>query len=403
MIRIRSLIGIEQKRYAILGFRGGCWWLMVCSDGAYITLGAHERDDLLVVLQWVLKQPQVSECVLYGRSMGSVAALLVMSGDIASLGGRVKGVIADGPFKSIRSLSLDHAASNGCLLNCIAKPGLALLRKRIRKKVHLDIFAPAYRAVDQVPHAQTPALFLCASEDEICFPNHQRELYQAYGGAQKQLVEFEGTHNGARPAHVWDAMSEFVCSVVSAGAVRKPRLLAEIPDSVCCTFMPFVVKDREFVFDHSFPNPMCFRCLNDRMELFDPYDDKAEIVVFRFQDIRYLDSPGDEVLRVALGEDNGFLVCCHSALQWLKRADDTLNALLREQVLGHREEFMAKVRQAAGTLMARNPNMSPKQAASMIEEVLFGEVMQGLDAQTRATLSSDILATCTALTEQPKQ
>lgn len=47
--------------------------------GAFITLGSHERDDLRVVIAWVLEQREVTDVILYGRSMGSVAALLVAS------------------------------------------------------------------------------------------------------------------------------------------------------------------------------------------------------------------------------------------------------------------------------------------------------------------------------------
>lgn len=352
------------------------------SDGDYITLGVHERDDLALVLEWVLKQPEVGECIIYGRSMGSVAGLLVACSSHFP-GKRVKGLIVDGPFKSIQSLSLDHAAAAGCFVKCIAKPGLSYMRKRIRKKVHVDIFDSSYQAISQVPRALAPVLFLCARQDEICFPNHQRELVQAYGGSDKTLVEFDGTHNGPRPASVWDAMSDFAYRILSPGTAFKPRSLAGISDGVCCAFLPFVVKDREFVFDHSFPNPMCFRCLVDRCELFDPYDVSTEVQVFLFRDIRYLDSPDDGVLRVALGEDSGFIINCQEALQWLKIVDDALTSMLREQVVENRGAFLEKVTAAAATMMRRDPSMSAIQVAAMIQEVLFGEVMKGLDEETR--------------------
>lgn len=355
------------------------------SDGAYITLGAHERDDLLLILQWVMKQQEVTDCILYGRSMGSVAALLLASLNdaVQSFDGRLKGVIADGPFTSIRSLSLDHAATSGCFLKCIAKPGLSYLRKRIRKRVHVDIFDASYQALAQVPRATIPALFVCALQDEICFPHHQRELFQHYGSSQKRILEFEGTHNGPRAASVWDALSEFVCSVLPPETSRKNVILSSIPDSVCCIFTPFAVKDRKFVYDTSFPAPMCFRCLENRCELYDPYDDSTPVQVFPFQTIRYLDSPADEVFRVALGEDTGFLVSCHSAIRWLKIVDDAVNAMLREQVVSNRGEFLEKVRAAAILMMQRDPSLSPPKISAIIQEVLFGEVMQGLDGETR--------------------
>lgn len=49
------------------------------SGGGYITLGQHERDDLRVVLDWLLTQREVSAVVIVGRSMGAVATLLLSS------------------------------------------------------------------------------------------------------------------------------------------------------------------------------------------------------------------------------------------------------------------------------------------------------------------------------------
>jgi hypothetical protein len=53
-----------------------------------------------------------------------------------------------------------------------------------------------------------------------------------YGGNEKRLVEFEGTHNGSRPAEVWDAMSQFVCAQLGNEAVAPP-LLSLFRDAIC--------------------------------------------------------------------------------------------------------------------------------------------------------------------------
>jgi dienelactone hydrolase len=51
------------------------------SDGKWVTLGAHEVDDLAVVVEHLRRQGGVSSIGLWGRSMGAVTALLYSSKD----------------------------------------------------------------------------------------------------------------------------------------------------------------------------------------------------------------------------------------------------------------------------------------------------------------------------------
>lgn len=72
------------------------------SDGKWVTLGAHEVDDLAVVIQHLRAQGGVSSIGLWGRSMGAVTALLYshLDPDIAGM---------------VRvALALDHFFMLGC-------------------------------------------------------------------------------------------------------------------------------------------------------------------------------------------------------------------------------------------------------------------------------------------------
>lgn len=218
------------------------------SDGDTITLGRRERDDLRTVLEWVLQQDTVTEVLLAGRSMGAVAALLVASepdADLAFLG-RLKGVIADSPFASIRALCLDHA-SRSKLLRVAAKLGMGYLRRRLRRRTGgCDLFDPALEPVAAVTRASVPVLFVSATQDEICFAAHQQQLFAAYGGQDKQLVECGGGHNDCRPAAVWDAMTLFVHKCLAPP--MEPVLLGSL-DATVCSCTPFIVLNGDFVND----------------------------------------------------------------------------------------------------------------------------------------------------------
>jgi dienelactone hydrolase len=57
------------------------------SDGKWVTLGAHEVEDLGVVVQHLRAQGGISSIGLWGRSMGAVTALLYshLDHDIAGM------------------------------------------------------------------------------------------------------------------------------------------------------------------------------------------------------------------------------------------------------------------------------------------------------------------------------
>lgn len=113
-------------------------------------------------------------------------------------------------------------------------------------------------------------------------------------------------------------------------------------------------------------------------------------VVCLYQDIRFLDSPDDELMRIACGKDNGFIISTPSALQLLAQTDAAINSMLRHQIENDRDGFLSKVRSAALAMLDRE-NMTAEKVATMIEEVLFQEVLEGLDSVTRASLSTQIL------------
>jgi pimeloyl-ACP methyl ester carboxylesterase len=61
------------------------------SDGKWVTLGAHEVDDLAVVIDHLRTQGGVSSIGLWGRSMGAVTALLYSARD-PDIAGMVRGL-----------------------------------------------------------------------------------------------------------------------------------------------------------------------------------------------------------------------------------------------------------------------------------------------------------------------
>ena len=67
------------------------------SEGEYISLGWHERDDVNVIVNYLREHRKVSTIGLWGRSMGAATALLHANRDPS-----IAGMVLDSPFSDLR-------------------------------------------------------------------------------------------------------------------------------------------------------------------------------------------------------------------------------------------------------------------------------------------------------------
>lgn len=70
------------------------------SEGDYISLGWHERDDLQTVIDYLRETGKVSLIGLWGRSMGAATALLHGPWDPS-----IAGMVLDSPFSRLSELA----------------------------------------------------------------------------------------------------------------------------------------------------------------------------------------------------------------------------------------------------------------------------------------------------------
>ena len=69
------------------------------SEGEYISLGWWEKDDLKTAIEFIRKTDSVSKIGLWGRSMGSVTAILHSARDPS-----LAGMVLDSPFSDLGKL-----------------------------------------------------------------------------------------------------------------------------------------------------------------------------------------------------------------------------------------------------------------------------------------------------------
>lgn len=163
------------------------------SEGDYISLGWHEKDDVELVVQHLIKEKNIKKICLWGRSMGSSAAILYSSLIKQSL---VTCLVFDSPFCSLRLLSEDIAKKNSKAPKCIMRLIWFYLKKKILKKNNFNIndISP----ITHVGNITVPGFFISARSDKIIDPTQMKRLYEAF--PMKKTIEFvEGDHNSPRP------------------------------------------------------------------------------------------------------------------------------------------------------------------------------------------------------------
>jgi len=174
------------------------------SEGEYISLGYHEKDDLATVIEYLRASGQVSTIALWGRSMGSVTALLHGHKDPS-----IAAMVLDGPFSSLDKLAreLIDGAQLRYKPSTVVNGLLKMYRRTIKNRTGMDICK--LKPIEQVDTCFIPALFVVATDDDFVRPHHAEAIYDRYAG-DKNLVRVEGDHNSGRPKYFMDSAGIFL-------------------------------------------------------------------------------------------------------------------------------------------------------------------------------------------------
>ena len=169
-----------------------------------MTLGAREVEDVAAAVRYLRDEGAALTIGLWGRSMGSVAALLYAHRDPS-----IAGLVLDSPFSRLRDLMLELGASEASLgiPKALTRVALAVLKRSVRRRAgfSIDDVAP----LDVVSQVHCPAFFGHGRGDTFVSPEHSRRLAAAYGG-EARLELFEGDHNSLRPDEFYDEAAEFM-------------------------------------------------------------------------------------------------------------------------------------------------------------------------------------------------
>ncbi|XP_027330854.1 uncharacterized protein LOC113846598 isoform X2 [Abrus precatorius] len=193
------------------------------SDGNYVSLGWHEKDDLKMVVSYLRSNKQISRIGLWGRSMGAVTSLLYGAEDPS-----IAGMVLDSAFSNLYDLMMELVDVYKIRLpKFTVKMAVQYMRRVIEKKAKFDIMN--LNCLPVAPKTFIPVLFGHASDDKFIQPHHSDLISESYAG-DKNVIKFDGDHNSSRPQFFYDSVSIFFYNVLHPPNVPKAHKLEKYYD-----------------------------------------------------------------------------------------------------------------------------------------------------------------------------
>ncbi|XP_074276596.1 uncharacterized protein LOC141600295 isoform X4 [Silene latifolia] len=152
------------------------------SDGSYVSLGWHEKNDLGAVVSYLRNTKHVSRIGLWGRSMGAVTCLLYGSEDPS-----ITGMALDSAFSDLFNLMMELVDVYKIRLpKFTVKMGVQYMRRVIQKRANFDI--KDLNCTQVASKTFVPALFAHANGDRFIQPHHSDIIFKLFAGLLYEII-----------------------------------------------------------------------------------------------------------------------------------------------------------------------------------------------------------------------
>lgn len=174
------------------------------SDGEYVTLGYNESRDVIDVINFLAVEMEITEFVLWGRSMGATTAILA-----APNSKLIKGIIVDSAYSDLDNLfdSIGQAASLNAVIRYF---GVKWIKLEVYTKARFN--CNEVSAISIAPKCKVPMLIGHAVDDDFIPYIQAATIYEAYGGP-KELVPLVGNHNSTRDKEWYLECAKFIFEI----------------------------------------------------------------------------------------------------------------------------------------------------------------------------------------------
>ena len=208
------------------------------SEGEYISLGYHEKNQVKNVVDFVEKYPGVGKIGLWGRSMGAATSLIYTGMDK-----RIKSIVADSPFSDFRKLAKEMVLNQIRVPGILVEGAISIIGKSVKNRNGMDI--NEIKAIDAVKKCDVPVIFIHARDDELVPYHHSEDLLLNYHGENKELKSVNGGHNGRRPSTLMEYVGDFFAEHLESGYNSGDLERVEIMMSKVLVKSKSFDKDRE--------------------------------------------------------------------------------------------------------------------------------------------------------------
>jgi pimeloyl-ACP methyl ester carboxylesterase len=186
------------------------------SEGDYISLGMHEKDDVARAIDFVRERFHIGRVAIWGRSMGAATAFFTLADDPT-----IACAVADSPFSSLKQL-IQELAGNFHAPGFLSSMAVSYLARKIKSIAHFDI--KDLNPIKAAAMCFSPVLIMHGANDTFIKPEHSQKLFAAYAGEDKELRIIDGVdHNRERPLEVQVQAIMFI-----ARALEAPVIIEEI-------------------------------------------------------------------------------------------------------------------------------------------------------------------------------
>ena len=125
----------------------------------------------------------------------------------------------DSPFSDISVMVNDVAYENLKVPSFITAMVMKLLSRQVESKVHFDILK--LKPTEFARTCSVPCVFIVGKEDKLVFPKRVQEIFNAYLGKQKSILNSSGDHSSEREQHVIRQCFSFVMQEFKKNASHK--------------------------------------------------------------------------------------------------------------------------------------------------------------------------------------
>ena len=192
------------------------------SEGDYISLGYHEKNDVKIIVDFIDNIPGVSKIGIWGRSMGAATTLLYSYKDP-----RISAICVDSPFENFKKLAEELVIKQIKLPKFIIDGALKIVQGTVKKKNGLDIYK--LKPIENVSNTFQPAIFVHAINDELINVEHSINLFNNYGGPKSLKCCDKGGHNTRRPKIIKKEIGEFfykyLCTFASENEQKESNII----------------------------------------------------------------------------------------------------------------------------------------------------------------------------------